>query len=66
MPCGAIFARALVTRIQATTDAAAAKRLTAVAQQVFGDQAVVKRLIQPQAAPDRAPRVAPRDVRGKL
>jgi serine/threonine protein kinase len=47
------LARGLVTRIQSSTDPAAAKRLTAVAQQVFGDQAAVKRLLQPQAAPER-------------
>ena len=52
------LARVLVTRIQASTDPAAAKRLTALAQQVFGDQVLVKRLSQPQA-PERAPSTQP-------
>ena len=49
------LARVLVTRIQASGDTAAVKRLTAIAQQVFGDQAVVKKLSQPQTTPERAP-----------
>lgn len=48
------LARTLVARIQASTDPAAAKRLTALAQQLFGDQAVVKKLTQPQAGADAA------------
>ena len=47
------LARSLVARIRATSDATAARRLTDVAQQVFGDQAAVKSLSQPASAPER-------------
>ena len=48
------LARNLVARIRAASDAATVKRLTALAQQVFGDQAAVKSLSQRSTAPERA------------
>jgi predicted Ser/Thr protein kinase len=48
------LARTLVARIRATTDANAARRLTAVAQEVFGDQAAVKEMSRPAPAQERA------------
>jgi serine/threonine protein kinase len=47
------LARVLVARIRATTDANVARRLTSVAQEVFGDQAAVKNLSQPASATER-------------
>ncbi len=53
------LARNLVARIRSASDQTAARRLTALAQELFGDQAAVKALSQPQAAPDRAPAATP-------
>jgi hypothetical protein len=49
------LARDLVARIRATSDASVVQRLTNLARDVFGDQAAVKSLLQPQAAPQHAP-----------
>jgi serine/threonine protein kinase len=49
------LARDLVARIRATNDASVIQRLTNLARDVFGDQAAVKSLLQPQAAPQHAP-----------
>ncbi|MDB6012825.1 MAG: hypothetical protein JWL65_5075 [Gammaproteobacteria bacterium] len=49
------LARDLVARIRATGDASVIQRLTNLARDVFGDQAAVKSLLQPQAAPQHAP-----------
>ena len=49
------LARDLVARIRATSDASAVQRLTSLARDVFGNQAAVKSLLQPQATPQHAP-----------
>jgi serine/threonine protein kinase len=53
------LARSLVARIRSTGDLTAARRLTVLAQEIFGDQAVVKGLSQPQSAPERVPTPTP-------
>ncbi|MEJ1963382.1 MAG: formylglycine-generating enzyme family protein [Gammaproteobacteria bacterium] len=49
------LATGLVARIRAMSDAAAVKRLTSLATQVFGDQAAVKSLAQPSAGRSTSP-----------
>jgi serine/threonine protein kinase len=53
------LARNFVARIRSTSDLTAARRLTTLAQEIFGDQAAVKGLSQPQSAPERVPAPAP-------
>jgi serine/threonine protein kinase len=42
------LARSFVARIHATSDATVARKLTGVAQEIFGDQPAVRALVQPQ------------------
>lgn len=53
------LARGLVTRIRATNDADTARRLTTLAQELFGDQVAVKELLRPQSTQERASAATP-------